>query len=190
MIDYEKLKLSFEMVEQLVKPAILTINVTHGDIGRVYGVLQYDYSLREVKHMGEFKFTCIEHLFKKLQSLVRPEPKYKVGDEVWILANNNVPIFLIIFENLFCKGSWSYTLHGDDRPLRWRPEHELFPTRQALIEHQCEYWQKLYNEGLDDHGVFNGSLIDEDTKCQHEYYGVIDDCIPKIKCARCGDFYK
>lgn len=176
MIDYEKLKLTMEMVKQLAKPAIITINVTHGDIERVYGVLQYDYSLLEAKHMGEFKFTCIEHLIDKLTELTKPEPKYKEGSSVYFLHHENIEIGVTDGLSTYNDCNIYHVLaDGEGFTIG---EGLLFPTRQALIEHQIEYWYKMscengHHEFIDDATGYKSICV----------YCNVDECNEIKKCA-------
>jgi hypothetical protein len=148
MIDYEKLKICYELADKLSKPAILTISVTHGDIGRVYGVLQYDYSLFDAKYMGEFKFTCIESLTEKLQSLVRPEPKYKCHDTVWFMDKGQIQKGIIDDINVF-NNCHIYHVSSDGEGFMMG-ELKLFLTRQDLILALIEYWKSLLDAPIID----------------------------------------
>jgi hypothetical protein len=200
MIDYEKLKLAHELAGKLIKPASLCINITYGDIGRIFGVLNYDYDLLTVQYDGEYKFTCVEHLIGKLQSLLKTEPKYKVGHKIWYVNDENEPeefIISTIDQNAFNEHLYQ------DKEGSWWLESMCYPTRQALIEHQIEYWQSLRKEQRDiDRKLYDESGIRKAIKnmnleclvgdCQHEpnLYGFLASNPPRFLCKKCGEFYQ
>ena len=177
MIDYEKLKLSFELAEKLTKPASLCLNVGYGGIESVYGVLNYDYNLLEVKHDGVFKFTCIEHLIGKLQELTKPKPKFKVGDTLWLVAKNDIKSFSVDEINIM-NGVFIY----EDK--YWSAEEKnLYPTRESLIEAQIKRWQSMLHET---YSVSESSKsIDDKNPCDHIFVLLADD----PECIKCGIAY-
>lgn len=137
MIDYEKLKEAHSLYDQLESRYV----VTHHWSAEV-GVSDYFRLHKEVKsdeflHLCDFEdFYEIEDLIEKLKQLTQPQPKYKIGDEVWMIFDNE-PRCFTIFQNAGLK----YYLHG--HPLVLVHEFDLYPTKGALIEAKIDYWYKM-----------------------------------------------
>ena len=98
-----------------------------------------------------------DYLIDKIQSMIdnyceqqykESESKYNVGQEVWMMHDNE-PRCYSVFETLFFEKSWSYTLNGEN--LRWRTEKQLYATKLLLIEYQIEYWTNKLSEELEYH---------------------------------------
>jgi hypothetical protein len=70
-----------------------------------------------------------------INELVKPGPKYEIGQEVWFSVFGNIYSHTIDGINL--KGGYEFEGVG------WFKEQDLFPTRQDLIEHQINYWSAL-----------------------------------------------
>lgn len=137
MIDYEKLKLAVEICSNSLEYyfRVEFCARTNSDKLDIY-LMQGD----EI----EQSFSSLDDLIAKLHKLTKPEPKYQVGDEVFYEVNNKIKQSRIqsVYPNPDGKIIW-YT---DE--LNQMQETDLFPTRQSLIEHQLQYWKKLYNEEL------------------------------------------
>lgn len=97
------------------------------------------------KHKGtkyaEFLMTLKNELVETYKELVQSNqvPKYKYGQEVWILFDNE-PRRASVFQSQEGK----YILNG--MPTKWMNEEEIYCTREALINAQIEYWQSLHCE--------------------------------------------
>ncbi len=100
-----------------------------------------------------------EYLIAK-EELTQPEPKYKVGQEVFLHSDNEVYSFII--KDIVDDGHYLYLEGGN-----WEVyEDELYPTKSQLIEAQIEYWR---------------SQLGKREECEH---------IGNIKCIKCGEFYR
>jgi len=129
MIDYEKLKTCHELVEKIrLGKFHMTFSEHDGDEYRFYAPL-----------CDNFYTNSLDELLEHLRELSEPEPKYKVGDKVWMVYCDEPKAFTI--SNVV---NAKYYL--DDYPVGMVYESELFPTRQALIQHQLQYWAKLMQE--------------------------------------------
>jgi hypothetical protein len=179
MIDYEKLKKAHKLADKYTEmnfPRIVNISTIHGK-----EILSWRLFCLEItddsKLVFDWKFTTEDDLLDKLKELTQPEPKYKVGDEVWIVEDDECQSYVV--DGI--SGSRYYLSHPYNRGLIY--ESKLYPTKQALIEAQIAYWLSL--------------KIDEDAKelgmqkigeCQHEsdstQFG------PPWRCKKCGEFYK
>jgi hypothetical protein len=76
------------------------------------------------------------------EELSTSEPKYKVGDLVYFELQNDTCCKFV--KSITVARKISYELESMVDEIFY--EHELFPTRQALIEHQIEMWQKMKGE--------------------------------------------
>lgn len=129
MIDYEKLKIAHEIAQNIgIDTGESTkISCNFYDWGYDYDVTQKGVS------MG---FSDIDIMLIFLLELTQPKPKYAVGQEVWYLNNNEIKslkiayIVLPHYRSAGLEGCWVNELH-------------LFPTKQALIQSQIDYWTKL-----------------------------------------------
>lgn len=120
-----------------------------------------------------------EHAEKEL---TQPEPKYKIGQKVWFIHYTNAWIFLE--GKIESIDNDRYFTYGN-----WMNESELYPSKEALIQAQLEYWQSLkpkdaatlYAEGA------KKIYADAEGKCQHHWKDATDYYDPsKRKCTLCG----
>lgn len=140
MIDYEKLAKAYELAHKAAKQSGGRADIVlalYGDDEPVF--LFYDYA----NPGNDYDSVSLNFVIEHLESLTKPEPKYKVADFVWMLLDNHVRC-RVVFESVFdYEDGWSYKLDGD---LELRDEDELFLTPQALIEHQIAYWTCLKSD--------------------------------------------
>lgn len=186
MIDYKKL----EKVHALYPEGYLKIIPIFDRNGALYAM---NYSMEIEGAMPDYFFE-IDTLITTLEELVKQEPKFKLKQEVWFLHHENIEKGFIDTINTY-NGCNIYHLITDDNEGFQIGEGLLFPTRQALIEHQLQYWQKLYNEALDDHGIYRPDIqLNESQdvdRCSHESDGnIYTSCPPQNKCIKCGEFYR
>lgn len=200
MIDYEKLKIAHELAFKFKPANRLKITYIYTNNGEMY----YHLSLEPAS--PNYEFASIDELIEKLQGLTKHEPKYKVG---WYLLHGHIR------HTKFHDGD------GFSMCEATSPECAgliLFPSRQALIEHQLNYWSRLLQDeewhlskelksdgkfDCDDCGAVgitpdiqsNQSQVDVDG-CQHSTNGniyIIDGfngSKESFKCIKCGEFYK
>ena len=135
MIDYDKLKIAHDI---MLKHNKYYCTFEFGWSDRVKFCIFDDESENQIYHCYS-----IDDLIAKLQELTQPQPKYKIGNDVWFLMGN-VARCSSIFEDLYSENSWSYTLNDDG--LRWRKESLLYPTKQSIVESQIKYWQKMKHD--------------------------------------------
>ena len=168
MIDYEKLKMAHEICSKL--------NDHYFSIDFCVNTKspKYDISITYAKDGISVDVSDIEELITKLQELAKPEQKYKVGDEVIFLHHEGIEKGTVDDVNVY-NNCYIYHVVADKEGFQMG-EARLFPTRQALIEHQIQYWDSLQ-------------------ECQHEWSGLptTSEFIPlqyQAKCSKCGEFYK
>lgn len=178
MIDHEKLKIAHEL--GFSGHYYLSIEVGH-KAGIVYHVMSkrnYGSSCWETKNFDE--------AIEKLKELTQPEPKYKVGDTVWMLTGEDFEIESMVIGEIVPDhpdGIWYSDLSEDGR---WKQcgwlEEQLYPSRKALIDAQIEYWQNLKNESVKKFS---------EIKCNHNRRGINAFGGWEIyKCDVCGKFYR
>lgn len=175
MIDYEKLKIAHELalkVDRAIK-YIFGNSIANTPCHQFY--IQ--------NYTEEERCDDIDDLISKLQELTQPEPKYKVGDEVWYL---DLPINKIHIGIIRRARYDEYVINGEDNDTKDDfTADELYPTKKSLIEAQIKYWKSLR----------------EPEECQHESDGIDHFLYSKDKkfrfpvvefnkCTKCGEFYK
>ena len=137
MIDYQKLQLAHELASELARQNEFTfaIQVAIGYCGTI------NYMLKA--YLIDEQYMHIDELITKLRGLVKQEPKYEIGQTVWfvVLSDNWNPIesTILQYDPLISK----YFLAGT-----WFRENEIYPSKEALIEAQMEYWICLKNEEI------------------------------------------
>jgi hypothetical protein len=135
MIDYEKLKIAHELCQKTEKYWF------RADLGIDYKDLKFELYKTvdnwEEEFEGEFS---IDELISKLQELTKPEPKFKVEQEVWFLTEEI---------NDFDNGYISVIDHDSDEKYFvngwWMKEEQIYPSKESLIQAQIEYWTCLKN---------------------------------------------
>lgn len=201
MIDYEKLKLAENIC---LNHNLYWFNVRMGGEG-------HDYNFELFKlHEQVDVFEDIDSLLLELKELTEPEPKYKVGDEVWMAYDE--PLMFIVTNNVNSK---YYLKNHQGTPwIGLVYESELYPSKESLIEAQIDYWNRMYIEwaidDLDDkcRKSEEKSTDSEDMsmlstqrafnapKCEHKSNGEVypikgfNGLALLFKCLKCGEFYR
>ncbi len=196
MIDYDKLKKAHELADKYQRlskhPISIEINFTET-------IVEYILHI-DMNHPDAF--SSMEDLIAKLQQLTQPKSRYKVGDNIWAIAEN-MSIHNFKIKNI----TPANKLDGDtvwygNGSLMWH-ETNVYPTKAALIESRIEYWTKLkINEisaskscpkcGMQrvSEGMCWNTGCDY-KECQHESDGFLYCSFPpKNKCLKCGEFYR
>ena len=127
MIDYEKLIKAHHV-------CIGTDFYISAEFGHLGGAFIYILNKSQNRRLFETKDT--DELITKLNELTNPEPNYKEG---WFLRGRT-PVMCKCAPD--CDG---YALHADEdddiSAESWGKI--MYPTREALIKHQIEYWHGL-----------------------------------------------
>lgn len=192
MIDYEKLKIAHEYAEKLSK---ITECSTHIKIIHFTHFNPVFILIDSSKDMDELEFNNLDDLITKLQELTKPEPKYELGNRVWYQYHGKP-----FGANIVFVGNEEYEIDDskNNNGKTWFTETELYPTKQALIEAQIEYWSSQLDTRcvLSPDIKINQHEVDID-RCQHESSRILrlSDggdglCHYDVKCKKCGEFYK
>lgn len=224
MIDYEKLEKAIELCNKIKSLTCDSLILTTHAFFDGHGKLHMKLTLH--KAPINYDFYNLDDLIAKLEELVKPEPKYQVGQKIWVQSLQseceNV-LSMHAFEGTVipCKPCdyglsepYVRVIAGNDEYSS--AESFCFPTRQALIEHQIQYWKSLLEDEIEQHVSpyaepqfegeikgfgYDGNKFDgkaDIDKCQHKSSGytkiiesqglAFDDVAHK--CIKCGELYK
>jgi hypothetical protein len=140
MIDYNKLKLAHELAKNIPYQYVeiqSRIIVRTSIKSRSWFLLEIE---DEVRPYEEVEFYEIDELISKIHELAqdKPKPKYEVGQAVWVASDHEIHSY-VIRKIKHDKAGFIY-----DDCENWEVyEEDLFPSKQALIEAQIEYWEGL-----------------------------------------------
>jgi hypothetical protein len=142
MIDYEKLKIAHELAEYLSNKE----NFVSWSYDFFY--CKKEGNKHQVRLLlgphhedfqgGYYYMNNLDELISNLREIIQSKPKYKVGQNVWLISYCGSGIVEWKIEDIDASSEEKY-LFGDS----WYKESELYPSKQSLIEAQIEYWQKL-----------------------------------------------
>jgi hypothetical protein len=172
MIDNEKLKLANTLA---MKTNNYYFEITMGiELSPTWFLISCDDEGNKTKTEN---VDSLDDLIAKLQELIKPEPKYKVGDEVWRLNDGDEPLDFTITEiasDLITSSERIDYHYKDDGDFYWWHESQLYPSLEALIQSQIDHWQELKQEF-----------------CEHSYdtvrYSITDEASLSIQCcSKCG----
>jgi hypothetical protein len=138
MIDYNKLKLAYELADKLAKKELYSVEIDT----RLFSLDDqkpiFYLSLRTSLSM---EFKTIDLLIAKLEELTKLKPKFNVDDFLWII-NDSDPYQIRIKRRVDTCDYKNYQCSEGN----WYSEHELFKTKQELIESQIKHWMELKKE--------------------------------------------
>tara|TARA_R110000868_G_scaffold335547_1_gene596407 strand:+ start:7148 stop:7666 length:519 start_codon:yes stop_codon:yes gene_type:complete len=172
MIDYDKLQKALALTEQFQEE---TDHAVWLEIGWGFGT-KCTGSIALTINGKESEFDSPDELIVKLSSLTKAPSGYVVGQTVWKLNDNHEPQVYII-EQVDGNSVEKYTINDYND---WYREEELWPSLEALIEHQLSYWAKqavIHTE------EFTGCLHEDDGNCYLTQPS-------QTKCRKCGELYR
>jgi hypothetical protein len=177
MIDYQKLKEALSIAEFFDERC--SIEICFFKTGNPKFVFNTS------KPENSFCSKSIDDLIAKLRELTKPEPKYQIGDIVWHINDEDEVCSFLVNQVVSDQTGCSYE-HDCDNP-EWWLEDQLYPSREALIQAQIDYWQSLANSD-------DSSPNSENIDCEHKRSGPyfqrnVNEVIEK-RCKHCGEFYK
>ena len=188
MIDYNKLKIAHELAEKYYNDTSIcnSIRIEYYFDDEPYISYQW-HNTREDK-IDLYKH--IDELIIKLKELTQPDPKYKEGQKIYALYAREITQLEVLCNEWDAeKGAYRCEIVN---PRLWWYEHEIYPTKSALIEAQIEYWQSLRDQLEDVRDMvpaFEGEVMG--FKCQHESDELVYCSYPlRYKCIKCGEFYQ
>ena len=208
MIDYEKLKAAIELLQKATvnqgEQKILQVNICSYNGALFYELHDVTDTLSFDNNMND-----IEGLIAKLKELTKPEPKFKLGDEVWLYdcyihQVNCFVIDAIDLESLCYSGK----IKGSAAEYEEIRERDIYRTREELIDSQIKHWQSLkepeekepdkvfHKPKINDEALqkfLNGFAYKRHNQCDHDNNG---ECLKPDgytqymrKCIKCGEFY-
>jgi len=224
MIDYDKLEIAHKMTDKINFDLMIKIRIINNDysftahlydpkllIGNMYySVDSLINGLTEITHPKckcgnalEIERTVCNECIEKAVASIKPNPKYELGQKVWHLFHEEIEEG-IVEEVDYNDKRFLYSLSTG-----WWEEEQLYPSHQALIEAQIDYWKALLGEELEQDISFycqpkfdNGSIDkcsesirkhhELEDECTHESDGKyhLDPLPVKNKCIKCGEYYR
>lgn len=172
MIDYYKLKLAHYLASEYQSKNEHEISI---EINFTQTIEEY---ILHIDMKNSDAFSNIDDLITKLKELPQPQPKYKEEQQVWFVCGKE-PITYIVEKVVDARSHFNYVLADGHMSLK---EQDLYPSREALIESQIQYWKSLQSG--------ENTPIEE---CQHENDGLCHEMLGRkwqSKCIKCGEFYK
>jgi hypothetical protein len=195
MIDFKKFSMAYELIQKL----------PNHDLS--FHFLDQSKKDRFILWNEEDEpedFYCLDALISKLELILKDKtkPKYEVGQTVWYLLYEEIQESKIKGIDVTPDGMYrkDYLLYHLESGY-WK-EEQLHSSREALIEHQIEYWNKLKFATIQESTQAAQENIKElgrklfPTDCLHErdgqvyIVGSIEDDDETFKCKKCGEFYK
>lgn len=176
MIDYEKLKEAHELAKHAKIDLVTTVR-TFED-----GDCRLSAAITGGQHTND-----MDGIISELKELTKPEPKYKIKQYVWLINDEDKPEQIYIIDIDACSDEMYKDEYGN-----WWLEEQLYPSCQALIDAQIEYWTSLKSEETstcsDDMSMSSISGCDE-IKCEHETGTIAAGMLAKnLVCVKCGEF--
>lgn len=164
-IDYEKLKIAHDIIK---RNADYYFNASFFDGDVIFEIY------KRIPDVFSDVTNNVDDLIAKLKELTQheePKPKYEVGQTLWFIDCDHTINSILIDEIDYCHPDLFY--YKDKRGDFISDRDKPYPSREAVIDAQIEYWKCLKNEekttGSDDMSMTNQSF----DSCQH-----------------CGEFYK
>jgi len=181
MIDYDKLNYAHDLTEKYYeRTKIMTwIKIMISSISDLIG---YQWT---ALHDCLLKCEDIDELIEKLEEMTMPKPKYALNSTAYALANFKAIIELTIVRSYVTGIKETFTIYVTDLGDRYA-ESDVYPTREALIDAQVEYWQKLRcQDGLHAFCVDADECEYCDMKSPYKTQTVNKITIADRKCPKC-----
>ena len=161
MIDYEKLK---EVGAEAIHDAYLLQCKRLGWKVKKENEVPYNDLSEESKALDRASFEAALDVLeeygildqKRLKELTKPEPKYKVGQRVFLMGNDINPVDSFVIDEILWEEGELWCLHyhtegnysDGERSFDQFRESALYPSPVALIQSQIDYWKSLKEGGL------------------------------------------
>ncbi len=81
--------------------------------------------------------SSVDDLIAKLKELTKPMPKYKIGQEIWVIRKDEA-----IIATIWAESNGIYQI-GHDYGYAFLEEKFIYPTKESVIEAEIKYWQSL-----------------------------------------------
>lgn len=147
MIDYEKLKIAHKLVYEHAQSQNETSTITLV----YYGSSEFEYYKWNSYSFGDWEYKDIDNLIAKIRELSAPKPKYEAGQEVWYCNYHSIKglircekaVSINLVDALFGEKEYRVSTESIDLPERF-----FYPSKEALIDAQIEYWKGLKHESI------------------------------------------
>ena len=154
MIDYDKLKIAHTIAAKINR-GLFTCNFHSPDF------LEFSFTSNDGAH---YVMRDIDDAILKLTEMSKPKQKYALNSIVYALDGFNGIIEVKIHHTYITSTHTNMKIYVSTRGAKYA-ESELYPTREALIEAQIDYWQKLRcQDGLHAYDTDSSICLYCDTK--------------------------
>jgi hypothetical protein len=212
MIDYEKLQRAHELVYEYAKYKNETISFTtilnreSEEYPEIFEIKKDDNLLHATPYIDNLihEFTRITKPICHPNNIAtagsvymiceicgmcywhkKLEPKYKVGDEVFAINQDDFKPMKLVIEKIEYSDTVNEFIYDFQNSFSCRCESRLFPNCEALIEHQIKYWQSLHEPDIQ----INQSRVDINS-CQHETGPIVSYMLAKdLVCIKCHEYF-
>jgi hypothetical protein len=141
MIDYDKLKLAHELalkIDYAFSHKFVLERFNNNNLHQVFELWGENYS--------NIYSHNVDDVISKLQELTGElKHKYQAGDEVWLIDDSEICTAIIDkYDNEeYLLRHCAQIDSGMNTGKGWTAKDKLYPSREALIEAQIDYWQSL-----------------------------------------------
>lgn len=165
-MDYEKLKIANELALSHATKNDTCTSITMVARFVADEEIELDFSFASGCDWKEINTSCLDKLIAKLKELTEPEPRYKVGQEVWVMHQGH-GLGRVIAD--IRNGKYYLT---DE--LGFVEESDLYSSKESLIKAQIKYWSDMLPQ------------------CEHEADITLTtpDNALLMKCKKCRKFYQ
>lgn len=169
MIDYAKLRIAHELAEKYQSGnAADFILTTHMFFNNKEGRIKFTFRPCELRTtwVDCEDIDALITKLTKLTELTQPKSKYEIGQQVWLLNNDeDMPQSFVIMEI----DLGSDELYSDGEC--WWVEQQLYPSKASLIEAQLAHWLEMKQGTIEEGQVGSTGPINlcSPSECQHEY---------------------
>lgn len=160
MIDYSKLLIAFELAKKHAQKESIKYEIIYYVTDNI-GKIECNFEDGRNFYGNEMS---IDILINQLKQLTKSEPKYKIGETVFFINHPFINMEAVSGVVEGVNEDLGYVIKHSQYAT-CRKEHYLFPTRQALIKHQIEYWQKMSCENK--HHEFMDDITGYKSICVH-----------------------
>ena len=195
MIDYEKLKLAYDLVE---KTGTHYFTVTRKKVSNIF-----DGEITLIKRDGQITegiFFTLDFFIEYLNRLIASKNKYKVGQTVYFVDDEDlIQSFTIKNVEINRDGIYCYQSYENMLSNTYWLESYLFLTKNDLIQDRIDYWTGLMESQettfcpeCSNCTLLNGKCLSKECNyihCTHKDDGLSYFMGSARRCIKCGGMY-